>query len=133
MSEIKKYIVLWYIAWISLALGFIAFLFFLKDVGLVRAIVFLLFFAIHSVCKRIYGNKLECDEKGYSYVQAMFFFKSCERVLKNANKRDIDEKTLRHVGKTFEYSAGFSKNELMTLYNDGKEVCFELKRKKGNK
>lgn len=129
MSERKKNIILFFVAWISFALGFVSFLFFLSEVNIFRAAVFVVFFAIHSVCRRLYGEKLICEGCEYTYIQAMVFYKRCERTRKNSGKKEIDEKILRRIGKISKYSSDFSKAELSRLYSNGRAAYTEFSKK----
>ena len=126
MTERKKNIILFFVAWTSFAFGFIAFLFFLDSVNIYRAAVFLIFFAVHSVCRRLYGQKLLCKGENYTYIQAKIYYKQCERARKNGGKKEVDEKILRRIGKISKYTAEFSKTELFQLYSTGKSVCGEF-------
>ena len=130
MPERKKNIILFFVSWIAFVFGFIAFLFFLDEVNLLRGAIFSVFFAAHSICRRICGKKLICAGKEYTYIQAMLFYKRCERARKNGTKKEVDEKILRRVGKISKYSAEFSKAELVQLYGIGREVCFEFEQGK---
>lgn len=126
VSERKKNIILFFSAWVSLALGFIAFLFFLDSINILNAILSFVFFAAHSILRRLYGQNLICKGKDYTYIQAMIYYKQCERAKKSAGKKDVDEKILRRIGKLSKYSSEFSKAELSQLYNEGEAACSEF-------
>lgn len=114
-------VIKWYISFIPLAIAIILFGFcFMFESNLLLYIIMFLFFGLFVILY-IKANKKITLSDGYTMIQAMSFFKTCNK--KNLHPSDSENvKEMLKLAEKLEYSCELSEEQVIALYKTGEKL-----------
>lgn len=114
-------IIKWYVSFIPLAIAIILFGFcFIFESNIIYYIIMFMFF-VAFVRLYLKANKRITLSDGYTLIQAMSFFKACNK--KNLQPSDSENiKELMKLANELEYACELSEEQVITLYKIGEKL-----------
>ena len=121
MKDKKKYITLYYISYLSLALAFLCFFRYLFHRRYPELICFIAFLLGYFVLFRICSKAVQCEE-GYSLVQAVAYYRACALAGYKETNKQKDVAVLSRVAERCDYLEDKEHYALKTCYFTGKQA-----------
>ena len=126
MQEKKKFITLHYVSGFSFLLALLFFVLFLKNKGVILYLVlFLVFLLCYFVLSHVCNRALQCEE-GYSLIQAIDYYRACERAGYKGSTQKKDVAVMTSVAQTRDYLEHMEPADLKQCYITGKRAQKEV-------
>ena len=121
MQEKKKYITLHYLSYLCLVFVLLCFFRYCVHRWYVELIFFIAFLVGYFILYRVCGKALQCED-GYSLIQAVDYYRACERANYRGSNKAKDVGILKQTAEHRDFLEEVEPEALKRCYVTGKQA-----------